>query len=495
MPILLHGDEGVGHRRKPVLQVSWGPILGVGQPSLKRLFLVTSCPAKLYSHLNEGIEAGNPVIDKILDAVAKSLHRCFYNGIEYGQNERIFLVCIALCGDHPWQTKAMKCLRHHTRTDVCPLCLASTGPDLPFEDVSMKAMWTATVGKSPPWRDLPPLWHVPGSLEPSFIKFDLMHSMPHGVGRNFAASAICMLAGPLGHFKLANSNRRDKKTRLVAAYREFSSYCHAVGKQPRDMKEFTPQNLNWIGNNDFPDMTAKASDCTMLIQWIADYIASRPFVLTEPLDLCLRAAVAFDEFQRLCYTANRVWFGRGEAQRALEHIVTFVCCYKALTNWACKNRWTLFMSTPKLHFSAHFAYDLYVFLQNPELEYTFNPGCFATPMMEDFVGITSRIARTCHPSNVPKTVLYKYLVTARKAWASTGSSAKGKVKKGLKKGKNKCAKLRTGGWAGGVCSIIEGQDVFKCLLLSNSLGPHSTLWSMILLNLRKSQEDMIVGPR
>lgn len=435
IPILMHGDEGVGHRRKPVLQISWGPVLGAGQASLKRLYLITSCPAKLYSQYNKGIEAGNPVIEKLLDAVGKSLMRAYFQGVELPKDavcgvERIYLVCIALCGDHPWHVKSMKCLRHHTRKYICPLCLANIGAEIPFEDVSMNAMWTQTVGQSPPFQGQPPLWQVPGSMAHEFMKIDLMHTLPHGVGRNFAASAICMLAGPLGHFKSSGHHRRDKDSVLEAAYDDFSAYCRAVGQQARDVKEFTKENLHWESNNKFPDLTCKASDCTLLVQWLVDYL-QRPFRRTEPLDLCFRTAVAFDAFNRLCYTSSsRVWFTRDEAQLAFEHIMTFLCCYKALTNWSFNHGWTLFMATPKLHFAAHFAFDLFKFLQS-DAKVTFNPGVFATPMMEDFVGVTSRIARTSHPSSVARTVIFKYLVVARKAWAEGPTKRKEKFCLGL----------------------------------------------------------------
>ena len=112
VPVQFHGDEGTGHRRKPVLQLSWGTVLTQGVPALDRLFLITSCPAKLYSSLNAGIEAGNRVLDRLTEAAAKSFRNAFFAGIEtkFGT---VHLVCIGVAGDHVWHTKVYRCMRNH----------------------------------------------------------------------------------------------------------------------------------------------------------------------------------------------------------------------------------------------------------------------------------------------------------------------------------------------------------------------------------------------
>ena len=38
IPCMLHGDEGTGHRRKPVLQLSWGSLLRVGKMPWRECF-------------------------------------------------------------------------------------------------------------------------------------------------------------------------------------------------------------------------------------------------------------------------------------------------------------------------------------------------------------------------------------------------------------------------------------------------------------------------
>ena len=239
IPCLFHGDEGVGHRRKPVLQLSWGPLLRTGLGSLQRLFLITSCPHVYYSQFNEGASAGNPVVDNLLKECSISARKAYLEGIST-EHGCFFLVFLGLAGDHPWQTKAYQCERGHLRNSLCP-CLANTSDRIPFEDVSKKAVWRHTLFQSVPWdrRFSPPLALIPGADHPGFIKWDLFHMLPHGCVRNFVASCICMLAGPLGHFMPTEDGMSKKKEmRLKVAYSYFADWCFFDRKPPKGHEGF-----------------------------------------------------------------------------------------------------------------------------------------------------------------------------------------------------------------------------------------------------------------
>ena len=417
IPCVLHGDEGVGHRRKPVLQLSWGPLLRTGFNALQRLFWITSCPHVFYTEYNVGSAAGNAVIDNLLMECAASARKAFHQGIptKYGT---FYLVFLGLAGDHPWQTKAYRCQRGHLSTSICPWCLAGTSARIPFEDVSKHAVWRQTLFQSVPWdhRISPPLGLIPGGMHPGFIKWDLLHMLPHGCVRNFTASIICMLCGPLGHFTPANeAESANKRSRLRVAYSEFSDWCSLTGGHPRDMKDFTPENLQWKVNRDFPDMTCKASDTNLLAKWLMDYLSSRPWNMEEPLRLALKGLEGYDEFARMSYTGDRLFWDKSKQHRGLKAIDAFLTAYTKLGQWWYHRGWALFLTTPKVHYSSHWSCELGTSISNGS-EYSWSPGAFATPMMEDFVGVTSRIARTSHPTSVPITCLRKYLVSVRQLW-------------------------------------------------------------------------------
>ena len=342
LPCLMHGDEGVGHRRKPVLQLLWGPLLRVGLGATDRLFLVTTCPHKYYSGYNEGTAAGNQVIDRLVAECARSACKSYYQGIptRFGTFRLVFL---GLAGDHPFQTKVCGSLRSHLRTEICPWCHANTS-NIPFEDFARSAAWRRTVFQSVPWKSSSPFAILPGGSHPSFIKWDLMHMVPHGCARNFCASVVCMLCGPLGLISPMPGPGLRKDRCLEAATRLMDSWLIeiGVGKSMRDLKELTPENLQWKLNRDFPDSSCKASDCILLAQWLLDLIGTMPWQMTEPLQMAYEGLQGLDNFQRLCYTGDRLFMNPARQVSARDACATFLQSYTDLAAYWNGRGWCLF---------------------------------------------------------------------------------------------------------------------------------------------------------
>ena len=417
IPCILHGDEGVGHRRKPVLLLQWGPLLRVGLGASNRLFLITACPHKYYSKYNKGTAAGNPVIEKILTSCGRSITGAYYQGIEVGK-QRFFLVFLGLCGDYPFHTKAFSSLRSFQTRSICPHCHASsTRADLAFEDMSRDAAWRNTIFQTVPWarNTRLPLATVPGGNHPSFMKFDVMHTLPHGCGRNFCSSIIAMLAGPLDLFCPLPGPEKRKERCLDAAFEFFDAWLHTVKKTARDLKEFTPENLHWIANRDYPDCNCKAADCNLLVGWLIALLGTMPWKFGEPLRLALDGLEGLDEFLRVCYTGDRLFLDPPRQKLARDSIRKFLRSYSALAVYWNRRGWCLFGFTPKLHYACHWEHDLTEALESQK-RWAMNPQCFSTPMMEDFVGLNARISRSVHAGAVPINTLMKYLVEMKRLW-------------------------------------------------------------------------------
>eukprot|EP00438_Fugacium_kawagutii_P018255 Skav220447 [mRNA] locus=scaffold254:149516:150646:+ [translate_table: standard] len=373
----------------------------------------------MYSRYNKGSEAGNRVIDKLLEESAKSALKAFTDGIDTNSGHRFFLVFLGLAGDHPFQTKAYRATRGHLKTEICPHCHANTY-SVPFEDMSMEASWRKSVFQSVPWnhRVTPPLALIPGATDPAFIRWDLMHMLPHGCARNYVASIICMMAGPLDIFVPSNVEgraRNSKECRLDEAYLHFQTWLDSNKEHARDMKEFTVDNLGWKQNRSYPEMTCKASDCNLLIRWLIDFLV--PFTRCWVLDTALRGLQGVDEFMRLAYTGDRIFWCPEKQKKGKGCLGLFLHSYVELQNYWYRKGWTLFKIVPKHHFSAHWHQELAEALRNHQ-QFSISPGAFATPILEDFIGVVSRISRTAHPSSVARTTIFKYLVEVRKAWAS-----------------------------------------------------------------------------
>lgn len=419
LPCLLHGDEGVGLRRKPVMQVLWGPLLRVGLGAIHRLFLITTVPHKYYSKYNQGTAAGNPVIDKLMLECGRSASKAYYSGIKTTHGW-FHLVFLGLAGDHPFQVKVSHSLRSHLRVDICPWCHANTRADIPFEDFSLEAAWRKTIFQSCPWeRNVQgPFALLPGGDHPGFLKWDLMHMIPHGCARNFCASITCMLCGPLQMFVPEPGPGNKKDRCLDAAFSHFESWLACTCNHARDLKEFTPQNLQWVQNRDFPDSNCKAADTTLWVKWLLDLLGTMPWRRQEPLDLAYQGLLHVDEFLRLCYTnEDRLFFGPVQQRVACEHVLKFLQSYEALAVHWFQRDWCLFGFTPKCHFTAHWHEELREALRTQQL-WTWNPSAFSTPMMEDFVGLNSRFSRTVHGGGVPIGTIRKYLVQALRAWTN-----------------------------------------------------------------------------
>ena len=417
LPCLLHGDEGTGFRRKPVMQLLWGPLLRVGLGAIHRLFLVTTCPHKYYSKYNLGTAAGNPVIDRLMTECGRSAARSYFTGIETASG-RFHLVFLGLAGDHPFQVKVSHSLRSHLRVDICPWCHANTRDDVPFEDFGIHAAWRKTIFQSVPWErsSVPPLFLVPGGEHPGFLKWDLMHMVTHGCARNFCASITCMLCGPMQMFSPENGPGKRKERCLDAAYQHFESWLTCTGNTVRDLKEFTPENLQWIQNRDFPDSNCKAADTTLWIKWLLDLLGTMPWCKQKPLDDAYEGLLALDVFLRLCYSgSDRLFFRPDEQLAGCENLLKFLNAYEALAVYWFRQGWCLFGFTPKCHFTAHWHEELHEALQQHQT-WAWNPGAFATPMMEDFVGLCSRMSRTVHAGAVPVGTIKKYLVHALRMW-------------------------------------------------------------------------------
>ena len=430
IPCMLHGDEGTGHRKKPLLQLSWGSMLRIGKSSLERMFLITSCSHKMYSKFNKGSEAGNIVIDKLLEEMAKSAADAYHHGIDTRSGHKFFLVFLGIAGDHPFQTKAYRAVRGHLKLEVCPHCHANTYT-VPFEDMGLQAAWRATIFQTVPWRrDMPPpLLSIPGAERPRFIRFDLMHMMPHGCARGYVASVICMMAGPMNIFlpSADGQGRNSKESRLDEAYSHFQSWLDCTGNHVRDMKEFTADNLGWKQNRSYPEMTCKASDCNLLIKWLIDFLTTTPFASNWILDTALMGLQGADEFMRLAYTGDRVFWDHGKQSRGKAYLGMFLHAYSQLQVYWHGQGWTLFKIVPKSHYSAHWHEDLAGCIRAHQ-EWALSPGAFSTPILEDFIGVVSRIGRTAHPSSVARTTIHKYLVEVRRQWSNRSERWK-KIKK------------------------------------------------------------------
>ena len=95
-----------------------------------------------------------------------------------------------------------------------------------------------------------------------------------------------------GHFTpVSRAEGRSKDVRLRIASEYWEAWCACTHSYPRDIQDFTKENLGWEKNSNFPEITCKASDCNLLVKWLLDYLSSMPVEHSEP--------EGYDEFARM----------------------------------------------------------------------------------------------------------------------------------------------------------------------------------------------------
>lgn len=121
----MHGDEGVGLRESPLLEICWGPVERESDHSLSHNFFWTVVPHHLYARFNlKSSKAGNQTIDKLMAAFAAQANNAYYQGVKVeGKNYRFYLVFAGgASGDLVWLAKAFHLERNFHCNEICPKC-------------------------------------------------------------------------------------------------------------------------------------------------------------------------------------------------------------------------------------------------------------------------------------------------------------------------------------------------------------------------------------
>ena len=97
---------------------------------------------------------------------------------------------------------------------------------------------------------------------------------------------------------------------------------------------------------------------------------------------------------------------------------------RGLWKWGAGAKWlSHFPLHPKLHALHHIAHE--IFREAEISDYVLNPGVFACPMDEDFIGRTATISRCISPRIISKRTLERYLCHIQLAWARSWGKRSG----------------------------------------------------------------------
>lgn len=303
IPVLYHGDEGRGLKKRQVMVLSTHGMLGLGS---KHTSKKSEDPLKLNyignTWTNHYIQCCMPIalygeqpeaLFHMLDLQAKEFSKLFWEGLLYG-NSKFYICCIAIKGDSPFISKAGQFNRAFTRRPtrassktpcqgVCHLCMAGCEDfayPVPFEQYGDEfPAWLDTMGLVKPYTTASPLLQIPfhrGGTTEALFQFDLFHNWHQGVGKNFASSAIAVC------LELIDET-------IPRAFEEitedFKSYCLKKKESPYH-KKITVSLLGLeAGFKSCPDASWSKGDFTRLIsQWFDDFCKRRVVgKLVDPL--------------------------------------------------------------------------------------------------------------------------------------------------------------------------------------------------------------------
>ncbi|CAK9010590.1 unnamed protein product [Durusdinium trenchii] len=394
IPLALHGDEGRGLAKTPLMVLSIQTIipstgendLSQAQHSYLTRLLYSLIPSSWYSQKEE-------TLDFLLGALATDLREGFNSGIVVnvgGQQEvKFFPVIVAIKGDWPFVRKACHLSSGYRSKRVCHLC-----PSEEWWDVSANGQARSWSGPSPcPFKQKwSPLRSIPGCDNPDRIQPDLLHVWNLGVGGDMCASTILMLSNKVRVI----FQGRSLQACLDDAYGKFHSWC-VDNRSTTSIMSFEKTKFKVIQPNQFPRGCGKAYDTALLCKWLhfeleQHCLESEASEHQDLLQLLRWTFSAADVFLRTIYNEG-VWMPRASAEAVVRAGFALGEGYTALASLCASRGWRYYRIRPKVHLLPHIVRDVEKQLGNPRASWIANPVIYAVWSDEDYIGRISRLAR------------------------------------------------------------------------------------------------------
>lgn len=293
LPVLLHGDEGRGHKRQGLMCICVASALGKGVETRSKKDLVerndsqrmnyvgtTLCTRFLLSVLPKAACENKPSIFQglvalLVDDLVKLANEGLTSPIT---GKKHYVAFLHVKGDWPFLAKIGNLNRSFANapkratarkpcTGVCHYCLAGR-PDIPFEDLSERAEWQYTIGVEDPWAWKPPVFrlHHDNTFSASFLAADPFHTFHLGEGRHLVANCIKLI--------LPEARGTNVDSKLESLFEDYKMFCKKQRLQCYAVR-FNASLFN-IGGNEFPKGSwTKGNFTTSLVKWLACYLNQR----------------------------------------------------------------------------------------------------------------------------------------------------------------------------------------------------------------------------
>ena len=303
IPVLWHGDEGRGLKKKQIMILSTHGFIGAGtlktenlkesfgEPenplglnfvghTIKTHYLFAAMPVNLYNESPDSFY-------RLLEVQSEEFTRLFDEGTVI-EGRRFYVACLGIKGDSPWLSKAGRFQRNFARRPIkyqsrkpcqgiCHLCLAGKEDyeeSVPYEELGVEwPRWRSTCGlvRAYSVSETSPLLSIPFDQRPAgsetYFHYDLFHNFHLGLGKNFISSAVCMV------MELIEDSIERSFQQLTS---DFLEYCRHHKESPYHTK----LTAVLFGVNetfkDCPDGGWSKGDFTRLLhKWFASWCSRR----------------------------------------------------------------------------------------------------------------------------------------------------------------------------------------------------------------------------
>lgn len=461
MQFFLHLDEGTGLRKSAVLIFSAQTIFGQETAirfekefgasrnryeaaafaamtraqfhsskgsTYKSRYLYTCLPKRWYSKKN------STIYFRILQQLADECLDLFVDGVTVA-GRKYFFICLGLKADQPAQAKAGKFNRSFANMGrnkgCCYACLA--GLDLyPFEEVSERPRWLATVDSVIPWNpaEASPLVSIPHRhfQSATFFKRDPFHLWKQSIGGHFVAWSIVLLMD-LGFFNVQGDSNSVEALFERASF-DFAYWARHEwrGSVRPNMKAFTRQLFHFSKTSTYPFVRCKGSDMLLLTRWL-NHILVNGLVFEDDLlrsgrgllQVCqadqrdLLSAMFAGTSGALTFFhilhSSGIWLEVNESSNMAQGCLCFCKAYMCLATDCHGLRLCRYHFEPSLHGFLHFYFEL-----RDCTSVVMNPACQSCETDEDFVGKVARLARCVHAGTTTIRVIERILVKHISSW-------------------------------------------------------------------------------
>ena len=343
------------------------------------------------------------VATKLLEELSLNMSELFEQGVVLQNGKTVFAALVGIKGDLDFHEKYMKLERSYShlgsrnKIEICHLCKAGSAR-YPFEDFAEEPEWAlpASMLASRPWgADAEPvLSRIPfdnGSPEVA-IRHDPFHVVKVGVARDVIGGTLIYLLRK-GFFD-APGDSKNIRERFCRAHSVFSLWAKAEKKTPQ-LRSFTKAYFNMVNLMSAPWASSKASDSTLLLQWLIWYIQLNliyPSVCGHERILRYMLEVCQSTLDINVLHHHGLWLRPACAKRVYVAMVTSLRGYAFLGRQSLQYGIRSFILKPKHHALHHIAHAMRMQLLSGSRR-ILSPQCFSCDTNEDFVGRVSRLSR------------------------------------------------------------------------------------------------------